>query len=267
LSEQRPHSLWLRLEQSRGLAAVLNLLLPGAGHVYWREWVFGVFIFLVTFMALVLLVVSLLFDIPAAARWVLYGLPVLFYAFTFVDLFRSVQRKSLKVLHSRTQVIVFLTVGLVYQVAAPIAPVNFALRNAPHLFIMENNSLSPLFRKGDVLKVSSLAYTIDFFFLDKPSVYALPERYDVVRYNDGPGRPRVALVIGLPGEQVEISEGVLTVDNVPAVGAAAFPFSGECPLTSVDGYSILVATLKLGAIEQLREVPLSDLIGKVSRIW
>jgi signal peptidase I len=261
VSKIRPQSVFFNF--------LLHLLLPGLGHVLWREYLFGVFVFLVTLLAMVLFVVSLLVYIPISAKLVMYSLPVLFYAFTFVDLVRTVKTKRAKMsIHKKTAT-VFLLVGLGYQLLSPIAPLNFTIRNFPEFFILKNNSMSPLYLKGDVLKASRLSYMVDVFIVKKPILYSLPQRYEVVRFVDSSGQRNIGIVVGLPGEEIEIVEGVVIVNGLPDVGDApgGIILSGDWPLTSTDRYSILVASVNLGRIDKVHEVPLTNLIGKISKLF
>jgi hypothetical protein len=248
---------------------LLHLLLPGLGHLLWREYLFGIFIFLVTLLASVLFIVSLFVHVPPVAALVLYALPLLFYAFTFVDLTRTVRAKRKKTLPGRKAAIIFLLVGVVYQLLSPIAPVNFSLRNLPEIFIQEDNRLSPLYSEGDLLKASRLSYVVDVFVVNRPILHALPKRYDIVRFTDSSDRHINGIVVGLPGEEIEIADGVIVANGFPDIGDApgGIILSGEWPLTSVGGYSILVATLNLGRIDKVYEVSLTELIGKVGRLF
>ena len=238
--------------------ALLNLLLPGLGHLLWREFLFGIFIFLVTLLASVLFIVSLFVHLPSAAALALYALPLLFYAFTFVDLARTVKAKREKTPPGRKTAIIFLLVGAIYQLLSPIAPVNFSLRNLPEIFIQEDNRLSPLYSEGDLLKASRLSYVVDLFIVNRPILHALPQRYDIVRFTDSFGRH-------ING----IADGVIVASGFPDIGDApgGIILSGEWPLTSVGGYAILVATLSLGRIDEVHEVPLIDLVGKVNKLF
>ncbi len=248
---------------------LLHLLLPGLGHLLWREHLFGLFVFLVTLLASVLFVVSLFVHVPPAGALALYALPVLFYAFTFVDLIRTVRVKRTKTAPGRKAAIVFLLVGAVYQFFSPTAPVNFSLSNFPEIFIQQDNRLSPLYSEGDLLKASSLSYVVNVFVVNRPILHALPQRYDIVRFADSRGRRINGIVVGLPGEQIEIADGVIVANGFPDIGDApgGIILSGEWPLTSVGGYSILAATLNLGRIDTVHEVPMTELVGKVGKLF
>lgn len=248
---------------------LLHILLPGLGHLLWREYLFGIFVFLVTLLASVLFIVSFFVYLPPAAALALYALPLLFYAFTFVDLARTVRAKREKTPPGRKAAVIFLLVGVIYQLLSPIALVNFSLRNLPEIFIQEDNRLSPLYSEGDLLKASRLSYVVDVFVVNRPILHALPQRYDIVRFIDSSGRHINGIVVGLPGEEIEIADGVIVANGFPDIGDApgGIILSGEWPLTSVGGYSILAATLNLGRIDAVHEVPLTELVGKVNKLF
>ena len=66
------------------------------------------------------------------------------------------------------------------------------------------NSMSPTYREGQTLVVSRRAYR-----------HRLPSRFDVVLVAalDGQGREDLKRIVGLPGEEVSFSEGVLGIDG------------------------------------------------------
>lgn len=255
--------------KSPALAMFLNLLLPGLGHLLWREWLFGLFIFLIMLIAVILFVVSLLVPIGLVVKSLLLGLPLIFYAFSFLDLHRTIRtRRSSTAITGRT-VITLLVVGIIYQVASPSAPLNFALCNLPEMYRQEDNRLVPKFHRGDLLKASRLAYFLHLVFLDQPVMHALPDRYDLVRFTSDDGARRSGVVLGRSGESVELADGIVVVNGLPDLGhtGLGFELSGSCPLTAVKEYSILIATLNGGVIDQVYQVPFSDIVGKVSRLF
>ncbi|HWR82480.1 MAG TPA: hypothetical protein VN285_04195 [Candidatus Deferrimicrobium sp.] len=254
-----------RFRQRAGFAILLQLLLPGLGHLYWREYLFGVFVFLVTLLASVLFVVSFLFPLSWIVKLIMYTLPLLFYAFTFYDLLRSVRRRrSTGHLPLRFPVILLLG-SVVYQLLSPIAPVNFGWQNRPIAFEQKDGSLSPLYSRGELLLVNRLSYSINLSLLNRPLLHSLPERYEVVAYLDSAGRQDVGLIVGLPGESVQIVDGVVVVDDLPDFGDApgGIVLAGDAPLTTVGGYSVLVAELNLGRVIEVHEVSLAALRGRV----
>jgi amino acid transporter len=246
----------------------LNLLLPGLGHVYWREPVFGLFVFLVTLIAIVLFFLTFFVHLSILVKVILFGLPAIFYLFTFVDLDRTVRQARGKTARSLRTAVIYFVIALSYQLVVPIAPGNFLLRNIPEAFMLENNSLAPLYSSGDLLRTNRLAYTADIFFVDRPVLHALPQRYDAVRFIDDDDRQRCGFVVGLPNEEIEILEGIVIVNGLPDYegSSSGWNLSGDCSLTWVQGYSILVVTLNFGSIDQVYELPLERLEGKVSKL-
>ena len=262
------HLPTMKFAKSMTAAWLLNLLLPGSGHWYWKEYAFGLFVFLITLLTTVLFVASFFVPLPAPVKVLILGLPLVFYAFTFVDLARTVRTKRRSVSRSQRVLLIVLVVAVVYQLCVPIAPLNFALRNRPEIFTLEDNRLSPLFAGGDLLKASRVSYLVNIFALDRPLLHTLPERYDVVRFKDASGGRGTGIVVGLPSENIEIIEGVVVVNGLPdfdTVPDGMF-LAGDWPLTRARQFSILVATLKLGSIGRVQDVPLTDLIGKVEKL-
>lgn len=258
-----------RFKDTLGFAFLLNLLCPGLGHVYWRECIFGVFIFLITLLAVVLFFLAVLVTLPPVAKLVLFGLPVIFYLFTFLDLGKAVMIKRGTKSRDRFIAAAVLVLAVMYQVLAPTAPTNFFLRNRPEVFRASDNSLSPFLGRGDLAAANSLAYKTKLFFLDRPVWHQLPQRGDVVRFVDFDLNPRTGLMLGLPGEQVEVVNGLLVVDGYPF--SASLPddrlLQGDMSLTSVEPSSILVAELKLGVVDKTYQVPIDGITGRVYRLF
>ena len=258
----------MSFRDSRLSASLLNLLLPGLGHIYWKEPVFGLFVFLVTLIAIILFFLTFFVHLSVWVKLVLFGLPTVFYLFTFIDLDRTVRTRRAKTRRSVRIAAIYFAIALAYQVIVPIAPGNFLLRNMPEAFVMENNSLAPLYARGDLLRTNRLAYTADIFFADRPVLHDLPDRYDAVRFVDDDDRQRCGFVVGLPNEEIEILEGVVVVNGLPDYegSPSTWNLSGYCPLTWVQGYSILIVTLNFGSIDKAYELPLERLEGKVSKL-
>jgi signal peptidase I len=256
-----------KFRNSPAWAILLHLLLPGLGHVYWREYLFGIFIFLVALVAAVLFIVSLFIHLPLGARLIMYGLPIVFYLFSFVDLVRTVRSRAAERVQSARRAGVFLAVGLGFELLVPVAPVNFAIYNFPDVFVLKTNGLSPIYREGDLLKASRLAYKVNSLVLDNPIIHSLPNRFAIVRFSVQNGE-KCGIVIGLPGENVEIVQGVVVADNTPQLAspAAGQLLHGDWPLTRTGNYSVLVAVPYLGSIDKVYDVPLTQLIGKVEKL-
>jgi hypothetical protein len=248
---------------------LLHLLVPGLGHIYWKEYAFGLFVFLIMLLAAALFFLSFLVSIPPLVQLLLLGLPVVFYVFSFVDLNRSVTSRRPTVKRTFRAAWLFLIFAVVYQVAAPVTPINFMLRNRPDLYRVDTNEFSPVIEQGDLASATPLPYYVDLFFLDFPVYHDLPQHFDIVRYVDGSGDRRTGLVIGLPDEQVKVEDGRLIVDGYPKFheGSGRILQSGNWPLTSVEDNSILVATLSFGQVEAVTQVPLISLVGRVNRLF
>lgn len=253
---------------SRAFGFLLNMLLPGAGHILWRELLFGLFIFLIMLLAVAIFMVQYLLPLPRAATWLLLGLPIVFYIFTFVDLSKTISTKRAGFSPRSTLAIAILVIGLAYQFLSPAAPVNFMLRNFPDVFVIRDSHLAPLYSNGDIANANRLAYTVDIPFFNKPVHHSLPNRFDLVRIVSESGDRINGFVVGLPGEDVEITDGILLVGGMPAHVQLpkGFILAGDWPLTQVGAYSIMVVTFNLGVVEQLHQVRLDEVIGRVSRL-
>ena len=254
--------------KSRTFGALLNLLLPGLGHCFWKESLFGVFVFLIMLIASILFFVSFIVEFPRLVIIFLTGLPLVFYLFTFFDLFRSIRNRRDDFRKTWKAAALFVLVGLLYQGFAPVAAGNFIYKNFPEIFTVSDNSLNPLYVKGDYLKACRLAYSIDVIGLDSRLVHTTPRRYDLVRFVKD-GEHRTGWVVGLPGEEIQITDGVVLAydraifDEVPP----GFNLSGDWPLTYADSYSILIATLRFGNVVQVDKVSLDQVVGKVERLF
>lgn len=246
-------------------ALLLNLLLPGTGHFLWKEVLFGLFVFLIMLLAAAIGIVQFLIPLPKAALWLLLGLPILFYLFTFIDLARTVKTKRAKLVPTANGAILLVAAGLVYQIISPSAVVNFGIRNFPEFSRVTDSHLSPLYRQGDVVLANRLAYTARIPLLNRQVLHNLPERFDLVRFVSENGQHQSGFILGLANELVEITDDALTADDTPIhiTLPPGFQLSGEWPLTEVADYSILVGTFNLGTLDDLHLVRLDSLVGRV----
>ena len=262
-------SLWYGL--------LLNVLFPGLGHIYFRDYLFGIFVLLVWIIASVLFYLSYMVELPFLAKAVLLGLPLVFYISTFFDLSNSFA-KNVKVKpkskprvrpNSETYAGIVLAVALLYQLFSPTAPTNFWIHNGPRIFELADNRLSPLYQQGTLMKLSSLEYSINIVGFEMPRFHHLPKRYDIVRCQLPSSRITNAVVLGLPGEGIEVIEGRVIIDGMPEFGGwiGGLTFTGEVPPVLVGQLSILVAELSLGAIDKVYEISLSDVKGKVEKLF
>ncbi len=248
------------------LSWLLNLLVPGLGHIYVREYAFGLFIFLITLLGVVLFAATFFIDLSSSAVLMLLGLPALFYLFTFFDLRRTTRARTGPLNRSRRTLSWFLVAGLTYQIFSPTALGNLAWRNRPEWFVQGGSQLSPRFSSGDWLTASRMAYRLDVGVISQPILHHLPDRYDLVLFATDDGYRGVGVVVGLPREQVEIVSGAVVVNGLIDYDAMPLgvPMAGYCSLTTAGDFSILVATFGLGQVESIIDVRLDRLIGKVT---
>jgi hypothetical protein len=253
---------------SLSFSFALHILLPGLAHFWWREYLFGMFILLVMLLGSALALVAFLVEIPTGALIPMLGLPVFFYLFTFIDVARLVRRKHTQIRTGLQIVMIFVGIGVLYQVLAPTAPLNFILRNPPEIFVQPDNSLTPLYQQGDLLIANRLSYQLDLVIAERPILHSLPKRYEVVRYRSDSGDNKSGILLGLPTERIEVIEGVVVADNYPMSGEppGGMILEGNLPLTHIGGYNVLIAQVHLGTIDKVDEIALTDMIGKVSRI-
>jgi len=258
-----------RFSNRFGFAALLNILLPGAGHIFWRDYLFGIFVLSIALLAAALFFVCLVIALPTVVKIVLLGLPLVFWLFTFADLRRTMHRRALATSRSPNTATAYLLVALIFQAAAPVAPLNFGLRNRPHGFLASGSSLAPLLRDGDPALAAAFPYFVNVFFLERPIWHKLPSPGDLVRFSGDDGQVRIGVVLGREGERVSVVDGSVTGDgsfSFDKVGGR-LRLQGNMPLTAVEPGSILVATLNLGAVDRAYQVPIGRLIGKVYRLF
>ncbi|HEX2896445.1 MAG TPA: hypothetical protein VHP63_00150, partial [candidate division Zixibacteria bacterium] len=195
---QVPFTRIERLANSRASGLLLNLILPGAGHFFIRDYVFGTFVFLIWLVAASLFYLSLVIDLNFGAKLILFGLPIVFYFFTFFDFLQSYKKKKeLKKRGSLFSIFIYIIAAL-YQLSSPSAPVNFAIANGPIPFVLENHRLSPIYAQGTLMKASRLTYRFQFLGFGRPILHHMPERYDLVRFQSVSGHKESAVVLGLP---------------------------------------------------------------------
>jgi hypothetical protein len=258
-----------RFKEQFSFGALLNAVLPGAGHLYWREYLFGTFVLLVMIIASVLFFFSFLVELPPTIKVVLFGLPIVFYGFTFVDLWRAVRRSDRRKTHSSTVALAFLFTSLIVCLIVPLSPVNFVIQNCPQIV---NEGDVQLGRKSDgkaICLVDRSAYRVNLFFLDEPFPRRSPTRWDLVRYYDQSQMARTGLVLGFSSEDVTAFNDSLFVDGfaVDRPDALSLGTGGQVPLTHIDPGCILVATLNQGAIDTTYQISPRDVIGKVHRLF
>ena len=258
-----------RFKEHISFGLLLNLLLPGAGHLYWREYLFGTFVFLVMVIASVLFFFSFLVNLPLVLKATLFGLPTLFYAFTFVDLGKVICLKRTRKAHSVRLAWIVILAALALSFILPLSPLNFALRNRPQIARVEAGQLGTLTGGSSLCLVDRSAYRVNLFFLDEPYPRRLPERWDLVLFHEPGGLARTGLVLALGGEEATFFNDSLFVDGFPMASheSLSLEHGGQVPLLRVDSDRLLVATLKQGAIDEALQVWPRDVIGKVHRLF
>ncbi len=254
---------WSRLSRTPFFAICLSLLLPGAGHIWWREVAFGIFIFLITILAAAVAFVNLLIPLPLAAQIPLLGLPLIFYLASFIDLHRTIRRKRGTTSPIPRYLAISMLLGaVVYQLVAPTAPGAFLIANRPVWYRQSDNSAFPLARTGDWISAQPVAYSARVNFLPQRIWYALPQRGEWVTI--GSSERRTVLVVARPGERVGVRDGLLIADGQIVQGwlPTGVGLTGDWDLRDVGAGSILVATLSTAQIRQLIEVPLEEVVGR-----
>jgi hypothetical protein len=256
-----------RAKESLPFAYLLNIVLPGLGHIFWRDILFGLFIYLIMFTAVALFFLSYFVSLGWGAKLALFGLPAVFYIFSFVDLTRTVKTKRRGIHLTTRKAMIFLAVGILHLVLAPNSPGNFMLRNLPSIYEADR-AVPPKINAGDLVMVNRLAYSADIFFFPSPVIHELPRRFDVVRFKVNDQTRATGVVLALPAESIELIDGTLLVDGVPLIWQPEYGVTlrGDWPLTSAGNRSILVATLRFASIDRVYEVPIEDVIGTVSKI-
>ena len=258
-----------RFKDHIGFGLLLNFILPGAGHLYWREYLFGTFVFLVMATASILFFFSFLVELPFGISVVLFGLPAVFYIFSYVDLWRAIRRSGRKKGRSVRGAWAFLLADLAVCLVLPLSPTNLVLRNLPQIVRVEIRQLDNKLNGGVICLVDRAAYSINLFFLDELYPRRAPARWDLVRFHDRSRSEHIGLVLGHSGEEVAFFNDSLFVDGYPVPGPETFSIDrgGRVPLTHVDFDGILVATLNRGAIGEALQISPRDVIGKVHRLF
>ena len=257
----------LHLMQRVSYSWLLSVLLPGLGHLLWGEYLFGIFIFLIMLLAIGLAYMGVFLEAGSLFYWVLTIFPILFFVFSLLDLKRAIEKKRGKQNPSSNRALLFLLISLLFQLLIPGTPARFLFENKPTIYTAQTSDLSPVIKRGDLVKVNPMAYFVRLFFYDRPVYFSIPERFDLVRFSADDSRLVTGVVIGLPEESLEATSGEFIVDGIPVMGRTSpVLIDGDCPLTTAGPYSILVAELHLGRIKKVHEVSLFELAGKVSQL-
>jgi len=253
----------------KSFAYLLNLLLPGLGHLFWRELTFGLFVFIVTAIAYVLFFISFVVSLGFWIKIAMLSLPFIFYGFTFLDLSNTINKKRAGFQRSKNYWVYLVLIGIAYQLLSPIAPINFGIMNFPSISKLESNSMAPIFSADDIVKSNRLAYWVNIMIMDAPILHSFPERYDLISYKDENQGEKIGFIIGLPGEELIISEGVLVVDGGPELNPLPVKYNSnlENEYWLVGNSSLMIATLSFGQMSRFEEIEFENCIGKVSKLF
>ena len=111
----------------------------------------------------------------------------------------------------------------------PVILIVFLLRSfVVEPFKIPSGSMIPTLQIGDFILVNKYVYGIRLPIINKKIInVGNPQRGDVMvfRYPEDPSLDYIKRVIGLPGDQVEVSQGVVKVNGVPLTE----PYLNELP--------------------------------------
>ena len=206
--------------RSPWLAVVLSLVATGVGQVYCGRTLRGLFLFSVWLLLLPCCLIATQLQPSSVLLWGLVALPfvvvVAVFVFACVDAFRLARQcgASYRLCQSNrlTVYVALLWLGATY----PILTMNSIRSHCYEAFVMAENSMQPVLRPGDRVLANKA----------RVSAGELPDRSAIVvfRSPEQPGVHWVKRVVGLPGDRVRFSNGVLSVNGVPV---------GETPPSAV----------------------------------
>lgn len=252
-----------RFADTYGFAALLNILTPGLGHLYRRDFLFGAFIFLIIQLAAILFFVSLLISLPLLALGFIFTLPALFFVISFIDLERTVRKKK-KTLPSKAAIWLLL-LAVLLQFVSPTAPVNFFIRNAPTIQTATAEPGAPGVNEGDLLVINPAAYRVNIVFMPSSLIYDFPRPVQNVAFNSDNSR-HTGMILGLSGDEVQIVDGYLAINDT----AIALPESisnASLSLTFVPPDFIMIGLFEQGDLVDTKFVFVTDILGKAHRVW
>ncbi len=201
------------------LSVFLSRIIPGLGHAYQGQWLFAILFFLLVFGIQVFSKVLPLAPIISLGL----GYFCLYHAYTFSPSQRNKSRKLI------VAVCLILLVLDLFSVSV-------------REFIVEtryipSSSMEPTLQINDRLIIDKLSYQ-----------FKSPQRQDVVVFNPTAvlkeqnfHDPFIGRIIGLPGENLEIKDGKVYVNNQPLLeNYLADPPNYQYPLTKVPPASYFV---------------------------
>lgn len=220
-------------------AALLSLILPGLGQLYNGAGRWAAIIIAICLAEF--LVINALFSSTAihsmATFVVATGLVLLalaFYVFVIVDAYRGARRIGELDLRRYNKWYVY--VGLVIAANAVVYADKFLPFDA-RAYSMPSGSMAPTLWPGDYFLTASQAYRS-----------SEPERGDVIVFErpNGGGDTYVKRLVGLPGDRIQISGGVLEINGVPV---------DRQPLPQEAGLQVSVGTFEMPMTPYLETLP------------
>ncbi|MFC1716721.1 signal peptidase I [Candidatus Poribacteria bacterium] len=167
---------------------------------------------------------------------------------------------SIKLLKSKKAVIVAAIVAAVMMVA--IVAVRLLIFD---LLVINGHSMSPTIRHGDRVLVNRLAYRYD-----------KPERGDIVAFKVDSGRIFVKRVVGLPGDIIEVRQGVLYRNGKKVVNEPYVRFRPRSlrrrsykPGTLQNGLLFVMGDNRASSVDSkdFGPIPYRNVIGKAILIY
>jgi signal peptidase I len=260
-------------------AAILSLMLPGAGHVYAGRAHRGLVLFC---GAAVAGIVITAYALEPSTR---LGLPFILIAVVFlatfnlyvpIDAYRSAKTWNLqhdaprrprwqRGLHIAASLLLLLLLdprGLIAHYVSL-----YMVNNVVRAFEIRSDSMAPTLLIHDRVLVDKRFYRS-----------REPRRGDLVvfRYPPDPNRAFLKRIVGLPGERIELSAGVIRINGRPLKDSYAMPPGGDrgCSggygpaVVSVDSFFVLSDDWCTGEDSRyFGFVPRGSLIGKVTKIY
>ncbi|MCF7908348.1 MAG: signal peptidase I [Candidatus Omnitrophica bacterium] len=200
------------------LAVFLNRLLPGLGYLYTKNLVRAIIVFLVTisltFIAVSTLIAFAKNDTTVTSK-VLWGV-IIFVAVNFIfnfailiDGYLCARKHNLSndVKPSRMGLRIFAIIGTIVLLLTggiSIFPVIYIRTHLIQFFKMPTTSMAPALKLNDKIMVDKKAYNSN-----------KPQRMEIVVFLPPHDNRKYYLkrIIGLPGEEVEIKDGKVYINN------------------------------------------------------
>ncbi|MBN1589642.1 MAG: signal peptidase I [Pirellulales bacterium] len=197
-------------KRSPWIAALLSVFCTGLGHIYCGRIVMGLGLFAASTAFVPFQTSLLLFGYSAVLVFItvvlgLVSIVVSLYA--VISSFVLARRLGADYrLKEYNHPIVYLAFFLIVGFIAPTSAAQVLRENVAEAFSIAANSMAPNFLKGDLVLADKQAYR------NGP-----PQRGDVIVFRNPMDRKMnyIKRVVGLPGDRVEVREGVVYLDGKP----------------------------------------------------